>query len=225
MKLCVSSTSMMNPVLLGSFNRDSPNKPPTRLLGLLSLGDSSVSSPSVGMATYSRPQERYQNPTTESEWQFLELQENAARRYCAVFGYLFDGKSIWYRVWNTEYGHTQWLRHSNSMIYSPYDLVVMDALLSLLPKWNKQLYPFPALRSMPGNNVKKPCLNNRVQHSVSGSPCDTTLMVSDSAVLPTGELWFLVSITPDSTALDGKSTLGSTKTGWISIKTAERRAA
>jgi len=215
MKLCVTSTSMMNPVLLRSAPLQGLDTPPTRVLGLLALDaisllnpdDSNATSRSTGLSGYHRPTTQSQHQRTLAVDRFLQLSHQTDQPHYAVFGFLFDGQSCWYRIWDEEASCTYWLKHDNNMAYTPYDIVAMDLLLSMKTNWNGDLYLQPEERCEPHDyDQSAHWLDARAIHSV---------LVSDAAVMRSGKLWFLITVKPIMEAVSDAAT--RTHTGWVSF--------
>jgi len=208
MKLTVSSTTMMKP-LLHTHRHLQCSSPPQRVVGLLEIN--------LQPGQYSEPQKLVQHYRPdpqhalqcEAQWQdFLRL-DNVNNTSCAaVFGFEFDGTRAWYQLWNHTTDQSCWLLHSNEMNYEPFAILTMDALVSLLPNWNGTLYQSPSSPSNSHAESQKP--------ETIDARRIRNLLISDASTSAAGKLWFLVTINSNLTKSDTESEMITTRSGWIS---------
>jgi len=204
---------MMKPLLQNTdINLDSP--PPMRVLGLLERRMESYNNNQFWqkLVQYYRPL-RQQPCLQAAQWSHFLHINNANDESCvAVFSYEFDGVQSWYHVWNSRAQRSVWISHHDDMIYQPYAIVAMNALVSLVPNWNG------LLRASPTNDdSSNTTINSIHKYEDADRPCN--VLVSDASADANGELWFLVTIKPtdfgESDMLE--SNTRETKTGWISL--------
>jgi len=210
MKLTVSSTAMMRPIL-HTINGSPCSSPPQRVVGLLERGqlDDGSHCKSQKLVQYLRP-EKEQVLLHTASWEDLLQIDNDKNQLCvAVFGYVFDGAKTWYQVWNNRTDRTCWLQHNDDMNYEPYAILAMDALVSLLPNWDGTLHQSPGAAinaKSPASQQSKTIDAKHVRH----------LLISDSSTSAAGKLWFLVTIKTTQKVQESKLKPISSKSGWIS---------
>jgi len=198
---------MMNPLLQNTdINLDSP--PPMRVSGLLELRMDSYNNKQFWqkLVQYHRPHQQQPCLQTAQWGHFLHI-NNANDESCvAVFSYEFDGVQSWYHVWNSQAQRSFWISHYDGMIYQPYAIVAMDALVSLVPNWNGRLHASPN-----NDDSSNTTINSIHKYEDADRLCN--VLVSDASTDENGELWFLVTVKPTDF---GESNTQKTKTGWIS---------
>ncbi len=208
MKLTVSSTVMMNP-LLHSNELAHRTPPPQRLVGLLEPIQSykfQHDGPQKIMQ-YTRPDQQSVLLQTAKWQEFLPL-DNVKNNSCAaVFGFDFDGIQTWYQVWNRTTERTCWLLHNNHMNYEAFAILTMDALVSLLPNWDGTLYHSPDALTDSDDMCRTPETIDAKQIN--------NLLVSDASTSTVGRLWFQVTIDSISNENNTKSPMMPKRSGWI----------
>lgn len=208
MKLTVSNTVMMNP-LLQLDARALSTSPPQRVVGLLENIHTSGVQPCEPqqIVQYGRPDQQSFFVQT-AKWQDFLLLDNAKNSSCAtVFGFDFDGIKTWYQVWNRTIEQTCWLLHNDSMNYKAFAILTMDALVSLVPNWDGSLYHSPVTSSDADNTCHKP-------ETIDASQINS-LLVSDASTNAGGRLWFQVTIDSNSSEIDTQSHTIPMRSGWI----------
>lgn len=211
MKLTVSSTAMMKP-LLHVDNHPLYTSPPHRVVGLLEISQWQKHKriEPQKRVQYSRPNEQHALLQTAMWQEFLQL-DNVRKISCiAVFGFVFDGTRSWYQVWNCSTNQACWLQHSSCMNYDAFAILTMDALVSLLPKWDGTLHQAPEATG----NADTACQNSE---TIDADQINT-LLVSDASTGAAGKLWFLVTINSTRIENDSDTTshMLSMRSGWIS---------
>ena len=209
MKLTVSSTSMMKPLLHTEHHSPHPS-PPQRVVGLLEISQVQQRVNLKKWVQYSRPDKAHSLLQAAERQEFLQLVNTKNISCIAVFGFVFDGTRAWYQVWNCTTDQTCWLKHNSTMNYDAFAILTMDALVSLIPKWDGTLHQAPDATS------------NAHAMSSESETIDAeqinTLLVSDASTSAAGQLWFLVTI--NSTQVESNSDTTSNmlhaRSGWIS---------
>jgi len=205
MKLTVSSTAMMKP-LLHTKNQSQYLSPPQRVTGLLEINQVQPgrNNGRQKLVQYRRPDPQCALPTTARWQEFLRL-DNVKNISCAaVFGFEFDGTRAWYQLWNRTTNRTCWLLHDNEMNYEPFAILTMDALVSLLPNWDGTLHQSP----------DSPDGADAVLHEPETIDARRiiNLLIFDASTNAAGQLWFLVTINTHHTDRE----MITTQSGWIS---------
>jgi len=210
MKLTVSSTAMMNP-LLQTDRQAYSLAPPKRVVGLLDMNQvhpDRKTGPQK-LVQYCRP-DTQQAMLQTARWQdFLTLSSVKDVLCMAVFNFQFDGTNAWYQLWNCKTDRVCWLQHHDGMNYEPFALLTMNALVTLLPNWDGTLHRSPetSAKTQVGSSFEPETVDaNQVNN----------LLVSDSSTCTAGQLWFLVTISAHSLANGMESTTIPTRSGWIS---------
>lgn len=213
MKLTVSNTAMMKP-LLHMYNQPVRTSPPQRVVGLLEISQAEHNQ-CIGLqkqVQYTRPDNQHASLQTALWQDFLQL-INVKKVSCvAVFGFVFDGTRAWYQVWNCTTDRAYWLQHNRFMNYDAFAILTMDALVSLLPKWDGTLHQAPVATNDDNVAYQK-------SETIDAEQIKT-LLVSDASTSAAGQLWFLVTI--NSTRVDNDNDRETTsnmlpkRSGWIS---------
>ena len=210
MKVTLTSTSMMKPILYSQTENSvlvnqSKEQHPQRILGLLDQPHSQLSENIA--RTYRRP-DSFGAPSVVSCWQHFLHVANATNEQCiAVFGFEFNGDETWYQLWNTTTQSLCWLMHEGEMDYQPYAIIAMDALVSLLPNWNGEL--FLALSSANDAHAH----SGKFTHSQKNE-CE--FQISDAATMANGQLWFLVTVNQPLNNQRTPLAAQFAQSGWIS---------
>lgn len=190
MKLTISSTSMMKPILHAESHSHCLAAP-QRVLGLLE--SKQLHTEKRGQADklvqYHRPNIQHELLQTAMWEDYMQLENRHSENCTAVFGFDFDGVNTWYQLWNSTTGRACWLRHSDDMNYDPFAILAMDALVTLVANWNGTLYQAPSFpnNAYPANSGSTS--NIEARHISS-------LTVSDASTSSAGHLWFLVTVNP-----------------------------
>lgn len=226
MKVTVSSTSMMKPILLSELTSSATKAHPQRVLGLLERTDKD--SEHGPLFIHSHPHACNKTPYKEAWSSFMQIQDKQSQWCVAVFGFEFDGKNTWYQIWNLDNNQSGWVMHHSGIDYQPYAIMAMDALVSLLPDWNGELFwtikpPHMSEKSSLSytakpnekNNLSKKTYFQQRSRSFSGADRHCEVRISDAATSPTGKLWFLVTI-QDEQSLGSCNSNDQLRTGWIS---------
>jgi len=209
MKVTVSSTSMMKPILYTQANNHAQTRHPQRILGLLERTD--INNVGEAITIYTLPN-RSLGELNPVQWQnFLQIPDSNDQPRAAVFGFKYDGEQTWYQVWNQQTKQVCWLLHTDDFDYQPYAIMAMDALVTLVPDWNGEIYLHLCPASETNNSDYAPRLaphqSNSHQHE---------LLISDAATTSTGKLWFLVTVKGESADGAEQMQSGQLRTGWIS---------
>lgn len=221
MKITVSSTSMMKPLLHTDQTSRSYQQHPQRLIGLLEIAKAQSNASPI--ATFNRPHKTC-STQIPFQWQLcMQILDRHSQLCAAVFGFEFDGEQTWYQLWNTETNQLFWLLHEDDMDYQPYAILAMDKLVSLIPQWNGELCVFPKLGVGAHDlaNLKQKSVDNSGDHKSKyrENPVHSPsydLFISDSATNATGQLWFLVTLRHDQLNADLNANSAQVRTGWIS---------
>ncbi len=188
MKLTISSSSMLKPLLLAGINTPF-TPPPDRLTGLLTArsGNSSYTRKFEKIVEYHRPHTAHPRLSCAKWTDYLAVNDDQFEESLAVFGFNYDGEQTWYQLWNNINGQLVWVMHDDTRVYEPFAIRAMDALVSLIPQWKGWLYPAPGCAS--ARNPFSPRSANQIDaQSVHN------LRVSDSSTDLSGHLWFLVTV-------------------------------
>lgn len=213
MKVTVSSTSMMKPMLYTQSNIEPEH--PQRIVGLLEQTDKEQISKQT--VIYHRPDATQENPE-RTPWQhFLHIPDNKSQPCVAVFGFDHDGERTWYQLWNHQTKQVNWVLQQDGMDYQPYAILAMDALVSLLPNWNGEL--FWSLSS-----VSEPESSAHHQTYFRQTNRQFDLLISDAVTTSNGKLWFLVTVQNERTELCEPVNAECLRTGWISQNSTDVRA-
>jgi len=214
-KLTISSSSMMNPIFLAEKN-ETGDATPDRILGLLTMPSDSVGQHQFfgKVVEYRRPDQEHPQLKTALWSDFQPVKNNELMPCIAVFGFHHDGHCSWYQLWNTTTNSTAWVMHSDNLVYEPFSILAMDALVSLLANWQGLLYHCPENTLVQNPFLPKAAdkIDANFIHSVR---------VSDASTSIAGQLWFLVTvhINPcQSNALKRDSyeyLSGNSRSGWI----------
>lgn len=218
MKVTVSSTSMMKPILYTPTSKLAKHRHPQRILGLLEGVDHGNSE--VPITTYSRPFQSQSDATPAQGQCLLHIPDAQSQPCVAIFGFQFDGKNTWYQAWNQTAGEACWLKQKDGLEYQPYAIIAMDALVTLLPRWDGEIYLNLALASQSAST----------EGTLRHSPCqelsrDYDLLISDAAATTTGKLWFLVNVKAEYSGNSAQLHSQELHTGWISQTPAATHAA
>jgi len=148
MKLTVSSTAMMNP-LLQTDRQAHGLAPPKRVVGLLDMNQTQPNGKNLPnkLVQYNRPDTQQAMLQAARPQDFLNLNSAKNELCTAVFGFHFDGTNAWYQLWNCKTDRASWLQHSTDMNYEPFALLTMNALVTLLPNWDGTLHRSPEASS------------------------------------------------------------------------------
>jgi len=216
MKVTVSSTSMMKPILYSKQISHSSTQHPQRVLGLLEwTGKQSLKDE---LTVYHRPATSAINPNPVCCHHFLQASNPKAESRIAVFGFEFDGDKTWYQLWNQASKEVCWLLHEDAWDYQTYAIMAMDALVTLLPEWNGELY----LNLSEGKTAHSlPQANNALVDK------RYDLQVADAATTPNGQLWFLVTVNAADTQVQKEALTSAEhlRTGWISQRSTVQQVA
>jgi len=221
MKITVSSTSMMKPILHIQPTSPTVQQYPLRIVGLLEPGSKK---PDSGSAAIYVRSVRSISIAIPLSWQsFLQIPDRHSQLCAAVFGFEFDGERTWYQLWNVETNQAYWLQHEDDMDYQPYSIMAMDALVSLVPDWDGELHLALMSNSLSttgqsGSSAYETQSQNqgsRGGHSEELSR-NQQLLISDAATTATGQLWFLVTVQDEKLNSGQPIWDGKTRTGWIS---------
>jgi len=210
MRLTVSGTTMMNP-LLHVDNHPPCASAPTRVTGLLE-NDHVQPGPNAELkkyVQYSQP-DWNQVMLQSAKWQDFILLHNAKNTACAaVFDFKFDGTNAWYQLWNKTSNQACWLMNNDDMNYEPYAILTMDALVSLLPNWDGTLHQSPHATN------KNTSVSDHHHHTIDAKQI-LGLSICDASTSAAGQLWFHVTVESNS----GWHKMGldtmPTQSGWIS---------
>ncbi len=208
MKLIVSSTAMMKP-LLRTDTAPHQSPPPQRVLGLLEKSEGSACATQVKFVQYQRPHHLHVLLHTAQWPDFLSLNNKRSESCAAVFGYEFDGENSWYQLWNKTTERAVWLLHADNMNYEPFAIRAMDELVALVPSWDGALYTSPPIHN-------KPHFARCSEAHVFEPSLAHNLLVSDASTNADGKLWFLVTV--NAQCYDNSRALAHrpSRTGWIS---------
>ena len=215
MKITVSNTSMMKPVLYCEKHSLSSSSHPRRVLGLLE--QTNFLSTDNTVSVYNRPTTSGSQPLLQLWHNFMQIPDSRGQPCAAVFGFKFDGHQTWYQIWNVITAKGYWLLHTESMDYKPYAIIAMDALVTLIPGWNGELFLHLTKTQDEGGNkqLKYNLLTRANKQSYE-------LHISDAATTESGQLWFLVTIKDRQ---KGHKSAAAFDTGWISNSSQVPRAA
>lgn len=211
MKVTVSNTSMMKPILYTQTVKHAENQHPQRILGLLERTGKTIIEDQV--TVYERPNSSL-TVAKPVEWKnFLHIPNSKEQLRAAVFGFEFDGENTWYQLWNQNTNRAYWLRHHDDFDYQPYAIMAMDALVSLLPDWNGELH----LHLSPEN--ERSTLSEHPQNLPRRQRTHQyDLLISDAATTANGKLWFLVTVKQETTNGPRQRRDEHLRSGWISSK-------
>lgn len=227
MKITVSSTSMMKPILHTKSASPSEKKHPQRIVGLLEPKQTQTFCQAAKVHARSNKSSANELPLL---WQsFLRIPDRQSQLCVAVFGFEYDGDKTWYQLWSLETNQSYWLAHEDGMEYQPYSIMTMDALVSLLPEWDGELYLTLTTDNLfDATNTEINACENVTQNEIQKSNAANRgheLLISDAATTASGQLWFLVTVQEDQLQTDRQTWGGNLRTGWISLNNASVNAA